>query len=188
MYREMLKNAKKTEDQMKEDIKSLNVKVENLEKEASDQLNSFNSKLEQKEVLLDKQINLLKTTTEDLAKAKGALVTSKEFLRMKEDKLVKLEKNFEDLNSKNDENLNTIKSLEENNRKLQNENIKINDELQTSQKELTTNNSKISEKDEEIGRLKTLVDKDESELKVILYFYTVYYTIITIPGKDWCLQ
>jgi len=163
--REMLKNAKKTEDQMKEDIKSLNVKVENLEKEASDQLNSFNSKLEQKEVLLDKQINLLKTTTEDLAKAKGALVTSKEFLRMKEDKLVKLEKNFEDLNNKNDENLNKIKSLEENNRKLQNENIKINDELQTSQKELTTNNSKISEKDEEIGRLKTLVDKDESELK-----------------------
>merc|ERR1719379_1402287 len=103
---------------MKENMKSLNLKVESLEKEASDQLNSFNSKLEQKEVLLDKQINLLKTTTEDLAKAKGALETSKQFLRMKEDKLVKLEKNFDDLNSKNEENLSTIKTLDENNKKL----------------------------------------------------------------------
>merc|ERR1712227_330105 len=163
--REMLKNAKKTEDQMKENMKSLNLKVESLEKEASDQLNTWDSKLEQKEVLLDKQINLLKTTTEDLAKAKRALETSKEFLRMKEDKLVKLEKNFEDLNSKNDENLNTIKTLDENNKKLQNENFKINNDLQTSQKELTNNVNKIQESEEEIGRLKTLVDKDESELK-----------------------
>lgn len=163
--REMLKNAKKTEDQMKENMKSLNLKVESLEKEASDQLNSFNSKLEQKEVLLDKQINLLKTTTEDLAKAKGALETSKQFLRMKEDRLVKLEKNFDDLNSKNEENLSTIKTLDENNKKLQNENFKINNDLQTSQKELTNNVNKIQESEEEIGRLKTLVDKDESELK-----------------------
>ena len=177
----MLKNAKKTEDQMKENMKSLNLKVESLEKEASDQLNSFNSKLEQKEVLLDKQINLLKTTTEDLAKAKGALETSKQVLRMKEDKLVKLEKNFDDLNSKNEENLSTIKTLDENNKKLQNENFKINNDLQTSQKELTNNVNKIQESEEEIGRLKTLVDKDESELKVNFIFCAIMISYFVIP-------
>ena len=82
---------------MREDINTLNTKLEASEKLNSDQVNSFNSKLEEKEGLLDKQITLLKTTTEDLAKAKGALVTSKDFLRMKEDKLVKLEKSFEEV-------------------------------------------------------------------------------------------
>ena len=64
----MLKNAKKTEDQMKLESKSLNEKIENSQKQINDQRNDFNSKLEEKELLLDKQIGLLKSTTEDLAK------------------------------------------------------------------------------------------------------------------------
>ena len=52
----MLKNAKKSEDQLRNDLKQLNSKLETSERQNSDQLNSFNSKLEEKEGLLDKQI------------------------------------------------------------------------------------------------------------------------------------
>ena len=162
----MLKNTKKTEDQLREDINTLSTKLEASEKLNSDQVNSFNSKLEEKEGLLDKQITLLKTTTEDLAKAKGALVTSKDFLRMKEDKLVKLEKSFEEVSAANVENVDRIKTLENDNRKFQNENVQMSDELQISQKELTQKTAALTEKEEEIVKLKTLVDADESELKV----------------------
>ena len=162
----MLKNTKKTEDQLREDINTLNTKLEASEKLNSDQVNSFNSKLEEKEGLLDKQITLLKTTTEDLAKAKGALVTSKDFLRMKEDKLVKLEKSFEEVSAANVENVDRIKALENDNRKFQNENVQMSDELQISQKELTQKTATLTQKEEEIVKLKTLVDADESELKV----------------------
>jgi len=163
--REMLKNAKKSEDQLRNDLKQLNSKLETSERQNSDQLNSFNSKLEEKEVLLDKQISLLKTTTEDLAKAKGALVTSKEFLRMKEDKLVKLEKSLEDVTSQNNENVSKIELLETANKTLNDENNKANADLQTSQKELAQKAAAVEQRDEEIVKLKTLVDKDESELK-----------------------
>ena len=63
-----MKNAKKTEDQMKSEIKNYSEKLESSEKQINDQKNDFNSKLEEKELLLDKQIGLLKSTTEDLAK------------------------------------------------------------------------------------------------------------------------
>jgi len=163
--RELLKNAKKSEDQLRNDLKQVNSKLEISERQNSDQLNSFNSKLEEKEGLLDKQISLLKTTTEDLAKAKGALVTSKEFLRMKEDKLVKLEKSLEDVTSQNNENTSKIETLEISNKKLNEENKKANADLQISQKELAQKAAAGQQKDEEIVKLKTLVDKDESELK-----------------------
>ena len=64
----MLKNAKKTEDQMKFEIKNFSEKFESSQRQINDQKNDFNSKLEEKELLLDKQIGLLKSTTEDLAK------------------------------------------------------------------------------------------------------------------------
>ena len=170
----MLKNSKKTEDQLKVDVKSLNQKLELSEKQLSDQVNSFNSKIEEKEVLLDKQITLLKTTTEDLAKAKGALVTSNGFLRLKEDKLVKLEKTYEELSSKNNENVNKIETLESSNKKLQSENVRAVEELKTSKSELTQKLEAIQQKDEEIVQLKTLVEKDKSELKVILFSEIIF--------------
>ena len=67
----MLKNAKKTEDQMKIEMQSVSGKLENSQRQINDQRNDFNSKLEEKELLLDKQIGLLKSTTEDLAKGKS---------------------------------------------------------------------------------------------------------------------
>ena len=67
----MLKNAKKTEDQMKIEIQSVSGKLETSQRQINDQRNDFNSKLEEKELLLDKQIGLLKSTTEDLAKGKS---------------------------------------------------------------------------------------------------------------------
>ena len=63
-----MKNAKKTEDQLKTEIKNHSAKLESSQKQINDQKNDFNSKLEEKELLLDKQIGLLKSTTEDLAK------------------------------------------------------------------------------------------------------------------------
>ena len=63
-----MKNAKKTEDQLKTEIKNQSEKLEKSTKQINDQKNDFNSKLEEKELLLDKQIGLLKSTTEDLAK------------------------------------------------------------------------------------------------------------------------
>ena len=66
--REILKNSKKTEDQLKSEIKNYCEKIESSQKQINDQKNDFNSKLEEKELLLDKQIGLLKSTTEDLAK------------------------------------------------------------------------------------------------------------------------
>merc|ERR1712242_586664 len=135
--------------------------------------------LEEKEGLLDKQITLLKTTTEDLAKAKGALVTSKDFLRMKEDKLVKLEKSFEEVSAANVENVDRIKALENDNRKFQNENVQMSDELQISQKELTQKTAALTEKEEEIVKLKTLVDADESELKETTGAYIELESLMT---------
>ena len=86
---------------------------------------------------------------------------------MKEDKLVKLEKSLEDVTSQNNENVRKIQLLETANKTLNDENNKANADLQTSQKELAQKAAAVEQKDEEIVKLKTLVDKDESELKVI---------------------
>ena len=85
---------------------------------------------------------------------------------MKEDKLVKLEKSLEDVTSQNNENVSKIELLETANKTLNDENNKANADLQTSQKELAQKAAAVAQKDEEIVKLKTLVDKDESELKV----------------------
>ena len=151
---------------MQQEVKTLNQKVEQCAKENSDLSNSFNSKIEEKETLLDKQITLLKTTTEDLAKAKGALVTSNGFLRVKEDKLVKLEKSFEELKSQNTVNVEKLKTLEGENSKLQAENSSIGEEKENLVKEVNLKSTLMKEKDVEITNLKTLVEADESELKV----------------------
>lgn len=85
---------------------------------------------------------------------------------MKEDKLVKLEKSLEDVTSQNNENVSKIELLETANKTLNDENNKANADLQTSQKELAQKAAAVEQRDEEIVKLKTLVDKDESELKV----------------------
>ena len=53
---------------MKSELKDCSEKLESSQRQINDQKNDFNSKLEEKELLLDKQIGLLKSTTEDLAK------------------------------------------------------------------------------------------------------------------------
>ena len=115
---------------------------------------------------MDKQITLLKTATEDLAKAKGALVTSNGFLRVKEDKLVKLEKSHEDLNSQYTVNVEKLKTLEEDNSRLKADNSSMSEEKENLTKEVQLKTTLMKEKDEEITNLKTLVEADESELKV----------------------
>ena len=144
----------------------LSQKAENFDKEKSDLSNSFKSTIEEKEALLDKQITLLKTATEDLAKAKGALVTSNGFLRVKEDKLVKLEKSHEDLNSQYTVNVEKLKTLEEDNSRLKADNSSMSEEMENLTKEVQLKTTLMKEKDEEITNLKTLVEADESELKV----------------------
>ena len=144
----------------------LSQKAENFDKEKSDLSNSFKSTIEEKEALLDKQITLLKTATEDLAKAKGALVTSNGFLRVKEDKLVKLEKSHEDLNSQYTINVEKLKTLEEENSRLKADNSSMSEEKENLTKEVQLKTTLMKEKDEEITNLKTLVEADESELKV----------------------
>ena len=144
----------------------LSQKAENFDKEKSDLSNSFESTIEEKEALLDKQITLLKTATEDLAKAKGALVTSNGFLRVKEDKLVKLEKSHEDLNSQYTVNVEKFKILEEDNSRLKADNSSMSEEKENLTKEVKLKTTLMKEKDEEITNLKTLVEADESELKV----------------------
>lgn len=144
----------------------LSQKAENFDKEKSDLSNSFKSTIEEKEALLDKQITLLKTATEDLAKAKGALVTSNGFLRVKEDKLVKLEKSHEDLNSQYTVNVEKLKTLEEDNSRLKADNSSMSEEKENLTKEVQLKTTLMKEKDEEITNLKTLVEADESELKV----------------------
>ena len=147
-------------------MKTLNQKAETFEKEKSDLSNSFKSTIEEKEVLLDKQITLLKTATEDLAKAKGALVTSNGFLRVKEDKLVKLEKSYEELSSQHTANMEKLKTLEEENSRLKADNSSMSEEKENLAKEVNLKSTLMKEKDEEITNLKTLVEADESELKV----------------------
>ena len=144
----------------------LSQKAENFDKEKSDLSNSFESTIEEKEALLDKQITLLKTATEDLAKAKGALVTSNGFLRVKEDKLVKLEKSHEDLHSQYTVNVEKFKILEEDNSRLKADNSSMSEEKENLTKEVKLKTTLMKEKDEEITNLKTLVEADESELKV----------------------
>lgn len=168
--RDSLDISKRNEIHLQQEVKTLNLQAEHFDKEKSDLSNSFNSTIEEKEALLDKQITLLKTATEDLAKAKGALVTSNGFLRIKEDKLVKLEKSYEELNSHNTVNLEKLKILEEDNSRLKAEHSSMSEEKKNLAKEVNLKTTLMKEKDEEITNLKTLVEADESELKVTLMF------------------
>ena len=168
--RDSLDISKRNEIHLQQEVKTLNLKAENFDKEKSDLSNSFKSTIEEKEALLDKQITLLKTATEDLAKAKGALVTSNGFLRIKEDKLVKLEKSYEELNSHNTINVEKLKILEDDNSRLKAEHSSMSEEKENLAKEVNLKTTLMKEKDEEITNLKTLVEADESELKVTLMF------------------
>jgi len=163
--REILKNAKKTEDQLKIEIKNHSAKLESSQKQINDQKNDFNSKLEEKELLLDKQIGLLKSTTEDLAKVKGDLASNKDANRTISSKNEKLEKTVSDLTKKKEENETEIAKFKEEVKKLTGENVSISAESKRSSDEATRALESLKLKEEEISTLKSLVDKDESELK-----------------------
>jgi len=174
--RDSLDISKRNEIHLQQEVKTLNLQAD---KEKSDLSNSFNSTIEEKEALLDKQITLLKTATEDLAKAKGALVTSNGFLRIKEDKLVKLEKSYEELNSHNTVNLEKLKILEEDNSRLKAEHSSMSEEKKNLAKEVNLKTTLMKEKDEEITNLKTLVEADESELKETTGAYNELESLMT---------
>merc|ERR1719211_687008 len=89
---------------MKSELKDCSEKLESSQRQINDQKNDFNSKLEEKELLLDKQIGLLKSTTEDLAKVKGDLASSKDANRIINNKNEKLEKTVSELTMKKEEN------------------------------------------------------------------------------------
>ncbi len=91
-------------------------------------------------------------------------------MRIKEDKLVKLEKSYEELNSHNTVNLEKLKILEEDNSRLKAEHSSMSEEKKNLAKEVNLKTTLMKEKDEEITNLKTLVEADESELKVTLMF------------------
>lgn len=177
--RDSLDISKRNEISLQQEVKTLNLKAENFDKEKSDLSNSFKSTIEEKEALLDKQITLLKTATEDLAKAKGALVTSNGFLRIKEDKLVKLEKSYEELNSHNTINVEKLKILEDDNSKLKAEHSSMSEEKENLAKEVNLKTTLMKEKDEEITNLKTLVEADESELKETTGAYNELESLMT---------
>lgn len=87
-------------------------------------------------------------------------------MRVKEDKLVKLEKSFEDLNSQHSVNVEKLRTLEEDNSRLKADNSSMSEEKEILTKEVNLKSTLMKEKDEEITNLKTLVEADESELKV----------------------
>ena len=87
-------------------------------------------------------------------------------MRVKEDKLVKLEKSHEDLNSQYTVNVEKLKTLEEDNSRLKADNSSMSEEKENLTKEVKLKTTLMKEKDEEITNLKTLVEADESELKV----------------------
>merc|ERR1719397_200357 len=161
----MLKNAKKTEDQMKFEIKSFNEKIESSEKQINDQRNDFNSKLEEKELLLDKQIGLLKSTTEDLAKVKGDLTNSKDANKSQIAKIEKLENTLSDLTNKKEENEAEIVKFLEAIKKLKQENLSVSAESKISADEATKARANLKLNEAEVLKLKSLVDKDQTELK-----------------------
>jgi len=163
--REMLKNAKKTEDQMKFEIKDFSEKFESSQRQINDQKNDFNSKLEEKELLLDKQIGLLKSTTEDLAKVKGDLTSSKDANKTQNMKIENLERSISQLTTKKEENEAEIIKFQAEVKKLKDENTSFSAESKKSAEEATIARESLKLKVEEISQLKSLVDKDENELK-----------------------
>ena len=96
-------------------------------------------------------------------------------MRVKEDKLVKLEKSFEDLNSQHSVNVEKLRTLEEDNSRLKADNSSMSEEKEILTKEVNLKSTLMKEKDEEITNLKTLVEADESELKVRAIILSEYW-------------
>ena len=77
-----------------------------------------------------------------------------------------MEKSFEDLNSQHTVNVEKLRTLEEDNSRLNADNSSMSEEKENLTKEVNLKSTLMKEKDEEITNLKTLVEADESELKV----------------------
>ena len=77
-----------------------------------------------------------------------------------------MEKSFEDLNSQHTANVEKLRTLEEDNSRLNADNSSMSEEKENLTKEVNLKSTLMKEKDEEITNLKTLVEADESELKV----------------------
>ena len=97
---------------------------------------------------------------------KGDLASSKDANRTVNTKNEKLEKTVSELTTKKEENEAEIAKFQAEVKKLTGENVSITAESKRSTDEATKALESLKLKEEEISRLKSLVDKDETELKV----------------------
>ena len=97
---------------------------------------------------------------------KGDLASSKDANRTLNTKNEKLEKTVSDLTKKKEENETEIAKFQAEVKKLTGENVSITAESKRSTDEATKALESLKLKEEEISTLKSLVDKDETELKV----------------------
>ena len=97
---------------------------------------------------------------------KGDLASSKDANRTLNTKNEKLEKTVSDLTKKKEENETEIAKFQAEVKKLTGENVSITAASKRSTDEATKALESLKLKEEEISSLKSLVDKDETELKV----------------------
>ena len=97
---------------------------------------------------------------------KGDLASSKDANRTLNTKNEKLEKTVSDLTKKKEENETEIANFQAEVKKLTGENVSITAASKRSADEATKALESLKLKEEEISSLKSLVDKDETELKV----------------------
>ena len=97
---------------------------------------------------------------------KGDLASTKDANRTVSTKNEKLEKTVSELTKKKEENEAEIAKFQAEVKKLAGENVSISAESKRSTDEATKALESLKLKEEEIATLKSLVDKDETELKV----------------------
>lgn len=119
-------------------------------------------------VVLNEKLYNLENSNENEFKflVKGDLASNKDANRTISSKNEKLEKTVSDLTKKKEENETEIAKFKEEVKKLTGENVSISAESKRSSDEATRALESLKLKEEEISTLKSLVDKDETELKV----------------------
>ena len=120
---------------------------------------------------------------------KGDLTSSKDANKTQNMKIENLERSLSQLTTKKEENEAEIIKFQAEVKKLKEENTSFSAESEKSAEEATIARESLKLKVEEISQLKSLVDKDENELKVQLSFIwqNSFWHVRNISGKDWRL-
>lgn len=105
---------------------------------------------------------------------KGDLTSSKDANKSQSQKIEKLEKTLSDLTSKKEEKENEIAKFQAEVKKLKEENASFSADSEKFADEAKKATESLKLKVEEISRLKSLVDKDETELKVYFILYNFF--------------